>query len=354
MGRIWAPRRNGLSRTATLATSSFERFQGAQASIGVTGTGFPSDAVMAWNGTDFSTTFNSSTSLTVTIPETATRTTGTKNITVRSLASGVVTHTGSFTCTQWSKLRAELDPNDSTRILDGSDLYQRIPDISGLGWHADQATAGTRPPRAAAIHNGRDGVLHADTAHYNEIAGGVFKEAANNNSLQNVSLYRAIKCAAASASDVGVFGYDFRDAGGGEAFVGGTTGLLSGECFTIGKGGSARYGCTPAGGMSWTAGETFIESSYLRVNTLTTPPGATAKKNGTSITFNLGSNDGYAPGASGVVWSNSGVLRVRGGMTGGSTSYLLYGIVVDGIPTATEDQQVLRFIASLLSGVSVP
>lgn len=334
----------------TLSETTYERFQGARPQT-LGGSAFQADSIVTVDGVDQATTYVSPFSLTCTFNENVLWRAGTKVVRVRSPGLGTNTHGPlNYTVTQWSKLRAEWDPNDPTRILNGSNV-QRIPDVSGNGWHADMATVGTQPPIASAIHNGRDGVLHADGSHYNDVAGASWKSSTANESLRNVSLYRIVKCASASVIDEGAFGYRFSDASTSEVFVGGHSVAISGETFTIAKtAGTKRLGSA----ISWTAGETWVESAYLRIDTSSTPPGATAKKNGVDINLNIGSNDGYSPFAAGLVYSNSGVLRIRGSQGSGKTTYFLYGIMVDGIPTDAEDTQVIRFLASLCSGVTVP
>lgn len=252
---IYGPRRI-VPPTVTLSQTTAVRFTGDQASIVLTGTAIPVDAVAQVDGTTQGVSVrNSSTQITFTLSKVHTRTAGTKLVRWYSPGAGTYSATANFTVSQAANLGYEYDPHTGITLGVGSNVAS-VVDLSG-GNYTIVAGAQT-PTKATAAINGRDALAYIDT---NKMLTSTAL-ATLMGTCVGASIYRVIKSTVASAADKGIYGFYISDtvASSDEFFVGGYTGLLAGETFCLGANGNKRRGTA---GYTWAANETWVEEAHV-------------------------------------------------------------------------------------------
>jgi hypothetical protein len=331
------PKVFGGSLTATIANQSASRFSGALAAFVITGTGFTAGSTARVDGstTGVTTSFTSSTQISVTIGERHTWTSGSKTLDV---TTGGVPHsgTGTLTVSQHANLQCEYAPwNSTSRTTSGANLTSLL-DLSGNGRNLTVVTGTFRI--ATAQINGRDAMYGTSTA------DGI-EEASYGTWLQSIGdgqWFRAVQPSKNAANDDGIVGWKaIVSGGGGDWLLGGQSGLITGERWVAAVGGPSRIG---SGTYTYTAGTAFVEDV---TQTLTA---TTVYQNGVAQSMNIGTQGNYRPNT--ITSPLTAKLHLYSCHVAGA-AYTLHLLGFNAVLSAAQAIQVRRYLGDL-GAITVP
>lgn len=327
-----------------LGVATAERYTGLQSAIPVTGVGFPADvaivAARALTPTTWviqATTRLSATSLEFDLARENLWDVGNVQVRAWSPTAGFLSFPSSFAVTHDPDLEHEEDPMRGL-VVDGGGALVTLADQSPYGRTLTPAV-GQAPVRAVANVNGRDSLAFADS---NKIMRNVALGVALGP-MSAITVYRLIKSSVASAANSGVYGLHVHDGTAAHDYLlGGNSGLVAGETWVCGAGGTARQGTN---NLTWAANEVWLEEW-----TVTAAVSCALTKNGTPVVLNLSNAGGanMAPSSAAPYAPATVACEFMGAAGGGaSTGWRAYGQIYRTVKSVAKRAEIRAHLGSL-------